>query len=380
MNSIDETISIVIDIGSLKSKAGFSGDTVPKYVISSQMGITQQQPQNENQGSNQPENDQIIMQEENPDKNQKLNIFGDKNFMKDPQMQIENVYKNGDIINWEGYEKLLEELYDNQLKIQSKDHPLLMAEFSIHNQKQREKLCQLIFEKFNVPQYFVSKNAALSSFSAGRSTSVVVDLGAYCSMAVPVHDGYIHQKNILKFDIGGEQVTEKILQLENFPQQKLSCNSTESYERYQRHLLARNLKENNTNVLPDGTQLNIDQNEICDFFFNPHNEILRFKGIHQMVLDCINMWESELRKQMSSNVILAGGNALLFDLEKRFQNKLGEICNKVKYVYYPTVDDRKNSVWIGGSILTSLNSFNQLSISKQEYNDNGEFIIEKKCP
>ena len=53
----------------------------------------------------------------------------------------------------------------------------------------REQLCELMFEKYNVPAFFLVKNAVLSAFANGRSTALVVDSGSTHTSAVPVHDG-----------------------------------------------------------------------------------------------------------------------------------------------------------------------------------------------
>lgn len=36
--------------------------------------------------------------------------------------------------------------------------------------------------------------------------------------------------------------------------------------------------------------------------------------------------------------------------------------------------------WIGGSILASLGTFQQMWISKQEYEEGGKQVVERKCP
>lgn len=41
--------------------------------------------------------------------------------------------------------------------------------------------------------------------------------------------------------------------------------------------------------------------------------------------------------------------------------------------------ERRFSAWIGGSILASLGSFHQMWVSKQDYEEVGKSIIEKKC-
>jgi actin-related protein len=49
---------------------------------------------------------------------------------------------------------------------------------------------------------------------------------------------------------------------------------------------------------------------------------------------------------------------------------------KVKVVAPP---ERKYSVWIGGSILASLSTFQQMWINKTEYDETGPSIVHRKC-
>ena len=51
--------------------------------------------------------------------------------------------------------------------------------------------------------------------------------------------------------------------------------------------------------------------------------------------------------------------------------------SQIKVVAPP---ERKYSVWIGGSILSSLSTFQQMWISKQEYDELGASGIQRKCP
>ncbi len=49
---------------------------------------------------------------------------------------------------------------------------------------------------------------------------------------------------------------------------------------------------------------------------------------------------------------------------------------KIKIMAPP---ERKYSAWIGGAILASLSSFQQMWISKQEYDETGPAIVHRKC-
>jgi len=49
---------------------------------------------------------------------------------------------------------------------------------------------------------------------------------------------------------------------------------------------------------------------------------------------------------------------------------------RVKIIAPP---ERKYSAWIGGSILASLSTFQQMWISSQEYDEGGPSIVHRKC-
>ena len=55
----------------------------------------------------------------------------------------------------------------------------------------REKLTELMFEKYNIPAFYLVKNAVLAAFANGRSTGIVVDSGSTHTSAIPVYDGYV---------------------------------------------------------------------------------------------------------------------------------------------------------------------------------------------
>ena len=66
-------------------------------------------------------------------------------------------------------------------------------------------------------------------------------------------------------------------------------------------------------------------------------------------------------------------------LSERLTNELQQLTTvntKVKVVAQP---ERKYAVWIGGSILASLSTFQALWITRQEYDETGPAIVHRKC-
>ena len=53
---------------------------------------------------------------------------------------------------------------------------------------------------------------------------------------------------------------------------------------------------------------------------------------------------------------------------------------RLKLISAQGSSERRFGAWIGGSILGSLGSFQQMWISKQEYEEGGRSQVDRKCP
>lgn len=107
-----------------------------------------------------------------------------------------------------------------------------------------------------------------------------------------------------------------------------------------------------------------------------------FMGYQQMVVDSVNRSDIDVRKEMYSNIICCGGNSLYSGFAERLQKQLYSTIvqsARIKVIYHPSSSERRFSSWIGGSILSSLGTFHQLWLSKEEYEEHGALLIERKC-
>ena len=114
--------------------------------------------------------------------------------------------------------QVLDYAYKKVIKSESEQHPVLFSEAAWNTKAKREKLTEIMFEKYNTPAFFLSKNAVLAAFANGRSTGVVVDSGATHTSAIPVTDGYVLQQAVVKSPLGGDFLT---MQCKQFLEEQL---------------------------------------------------------------------------------------------------------------------------------------------------------------
>lgn len=152
----------------------------------------------------------------------------------------------------------------------------------------------------------------------------------------------------------------------------------------------RNINDIKTHTyeLPDGTTVELggERCRIPEILFtgnSTNNEkFFGFTGVHQMVTEAITKTDLDIRKDLYANIAVVGGNTLIPGFIERLQKQLYEVCPqnvRVKALANSSTE-RRFSSWIGGSILSSLGSFQQMWMSKQEYEEHGAIMIERKCP
>uniref|UniRef100_A0A8C9WXI3 Actin, cytoplasmic 2 n=1 Tax=Sander lucioperca TaxID=283035 RepID=A0A8C9WXI3_SANLU len=87
----------------------------------------------------------------------------------------------------------------------------------------------------------------------------------------------------------------------------------------------------------------------------------------------------DIRKDLYANTVLSGGTTMYPGIADRMQKEITALAPTTMKIKIIAPPERKYSVWIGGSILASLSTFQQMWISKQEYDESGPSIVHRKC-
>ncbi|KAJ6803309.1 actin-related protein 4 isoform X2 [Iris pallida] len=436
----DEVSAIVIDLGSHTCKAGYAGEDAPKAVFPSVVGSIEQPEAIEDIKS---EKDPELISDskngvtEKTKAKRKLYVGSQALGYRRDFMEVISPIKDGIVVDWDIVDNIWDHAFRERLLIDPKEHPMLLAEPSSNTPQQRERAAELMFENYKVPALFLAKNAVLTSFASGRATSLVVDSGGGSTTVAAVHDGYVLQKAVATSPIGGEFLTECMMKsLESkgivlkprysFKRKEIRPgefqtvdldfkHTTESYKLYSQRVIASDIKEcvcrapdtafdesayanipMTSYELPDGQTIEVgaDRFKVPDVLFNPSlvqmipgmenfADAAAARGLPQMVIESINKCDVDIRRELFSSILLAGGTASMQQLKERLEKDLIEDAPqaaRVKVLASGNATERRFSVWIGGSILASLGSFQQMWFSKAEYEEHGVSYIQRKCP
>jgi len=133
--------------------------------------------------------------------------------------------------------------------------------------------------------------------------------------------------------------------------------------------------------LPDGAIIHLGNERFRapEVLFQPSFLGGELLGIHELMKRSIDKCDIDIRKELYSNIVLSGGTTMYPGITDRLQKELRCIVPHSIPIRVTAPPERKYSVWIGGSILSSLSSFQNMWITKEEYNECGPSIVHRKC-
>ncbi|KAJ5075589.1 actin [Anaeramoeba ignava] len=375
-DSYNDVAALVIDNGSGMIKAGFGGDDAPRAVFPGIVGRPRYLGVMVGMG-------------------QKDSYVGDEAQSKRGILTIKYPIEFGTVTDWDDMEKIWHHSFYNELCVAPEEHPILLTNPPFTSLRQKEKYIQIMFETFNTPATYIALDLVLALMASGRTTGTVLSSGEGITTCISIYEGFFSKNSIFRTNLSGRILTEFLTEI--------LCDSSSYFPTTAEREIVRDIKEKTCYValdfekelkisrescslhlsyeLPNSKtiQLNESRFKCTEALFQPDlvgmDEII---PIHKMIYESIMKSPIHNRKDLFNNIVLSGGSSMFNGISERLEKEISLLIPKTTTLKIITPPERKYSVWIGGSILSSLTTFQNRWISKEEYDEFGPTICHEK--
>lgn len=365
--------ALIIDNGTGTIKTGFAGEDAPRSIFPTVVGKPKQQG--------------LMV-----GLDQKDIYIGHEVKEKKSVLKLEYPIERGLIENWEDIEKIWNYTIFQDMRTTPEEQAILLTDSPLNPKEKRMKMAEIMFESLHAPFLYIGIQAVLALYASGRTTGLVIDSGEGITHTVPIYEGYAIPHAIQKIKIAGKDLTlylqellkknEKFnglteLETVQFLKEKL-CSAADDYDTEVKEI---NEKKSEKEIkLPDGNTVSLgaERLHVPEVMFQPTIAGLDQEGIHKYADVSIKKCDQDIRKELYKNIILAGGSTMFAKMGSRVEKEIKALAPSGTPVAHQAPPERKNSAWIGGSIVASLSSFMPMFVTKAEYKE-GKDIIHSKC-
>ncbi|CEH18202.1 actin actin-like protein [Ceraceosorus bombacis] len=380
---------VVVDNGTGFVKVGYAGSNFPEFVFPSIVGRP------------------ILRVEEKDAANAEIKdiMVGTEAAAMRNYLQISQPMEHGIVKDFGDMRHVWNYTFDEKLRLDPRGRKILLTEPPMNPKRNREEMCQIMFEEYGFEGVYVAIQAVLTLYAQGLQTGVVVDSGDGVTHVVPVYEGFALPHLTRRLDVAGRDVTRyliKLLLLRGY-----AFNRTADFETVRQIKeklcfmsydldLDKKLAEETTTLvenytLPDGRVIKVgsERFEAPECMFQPHLVDVEQPGVAELLFNTIQAAAVDTRADLYRHIVLSGGSSMYPGLPSRLEKEMKQLYltrvlngdgERLKSFKIRIEDPprRKHMVFLGGAVLADImKSREEFWVSRADWYEQGPAALDR---
>uniref|UniRef100_T1JCP7 Actin-related protein 2 n=1 Tax=Strigamia maritima TaxID=126957 RepID=T1JCP7_STRMM len=283
-------------------------------------------------------------------------MVGDEASKLRSMLEVTYPMENGIVRNWEDMCHVWDYTFGkDKLDLCPSECKILLTEPPMNPTKNREKMIEVMFEKYGFAGGYIAIQAVLTLYAQGLLTGVVVDSGDGVTHICTVYEGLALPCLTRRLDIAGRDITRYLIKL------------------------------------PDGRIIKVggERFEAPEALFQPHLINVEGLGIAELVFNTIQSATIDIRTDLYKHIILSGGSTMYPGFPSRLEREIkqlhlervfkGDTDKLAKFkIRIEDPPGRKDMVFIGGAVLAEVMKDRDFFwLMREEYLEKGMNILDK---
>ncbi|XP_051164097.1 actin-related protein 2 isoform X2 [Leptopilina boulardi] len=333
-------------------------------------------------------------------------MVGDEASKLRSMLEISYPMQNGIVRNWEDMCHVWDYTFGKEkMNINPRECKILLTEPPMNPTTNREKMIEVMFEKYGFAGTYIAIQAVLTLYAQGLISGVVVDSGDGVTHICPVYEEYALPHLTRRLDIAGRDITMyliKLLLLRGYAFNHSADFETVRMMKEKLCYISYNLETEEklalettvlveSYTLPDGRVIKVGGERFAapEALFQPHLINVEAQGIAELVFSTIQAADIDMRSELYKHIVLSGGSTMYPGLPSRLEREIKQLylervlkndtstLNKFK-IKIEDSPRRKDMVFMGGAVLAEITKDRDaVWMLREEYEEKGLNVLKK---
>ncbi|XP_076178573.1 actin-related protein 2 isoform X1 [Ptiloglossa arizonensis] len=333
-------------------------------------------------------------------------MVGDEASKLRSMLEISYPMQNGIVRNWEDMCHIWDYTFGKEkMNINPRECKILLTEPPMNPITNREKMIEVMFEKYGFAGTYIAIQAVLTLYAQGLISGVVVDSGDGVTHICPVFEEYALHHLTRRLDVAGRDITMyliKLLLLRGYAFNHTADFETVRMLKEKLCYIGYNIETENklalettvlveSYTLPDGRVIKVGGERFGapEALFQPRLINVEAQGIAELVFCTIQAADIDIRSELYKHIVLSGGSTMYPGLPSRLEREIKQLylqrvlrndtskLNKFK-IKIEDSPRRKHMVFMGGAVLAEITKDrDSVWITREEYEEKGLSVLKK---